>query len=105
LDQRQIELRLAVDDLLPTVAIDPTRVRQVLINLLNNAIEAIDQGGWIEVAARSVSSQVEISVSDNGPGVAAEHRQRVFIPFFSTKATGTGLGLALARQFVEEAGG
>jgi signal transduction histidine kinase len=105
LDQHHIELRLDITDEPCRVSIDPTRLRQVLINLINNAVEAIGAGGRIEVAVRSWRAQVEISVIDNGPGIAAEDRQRVFIPFFSTKASGTGLGLALARKFIEEAGG
>jgi signal transduction histidine kinase len=105
LDQHHIEVRLEISDEPCRVSVDPTRLRQVLINLLNNAIEAIGAGGRIEVAVRCWRAQVEISVIDDGPGIAAEDRQRVFIPFFSTKASGTGLGLALARKFIEEAGG
>ncbi len=105
LDQHHIELRLEMPHEICRVSVDPTRLRQVLINLLNNAVEAIGGGGQIEVSVRSWRGQVEISVIDNGPGIAAEDRQRVFIPFFSTKASGTGLGLALARKFIEEAGG
>jgi signal transduction histidine kinase len=105
LDQHHIVLVLDLANEPCRVTADPARLRQVLINLINNAIEAIGSGGRIEIAAHAWRSQVEISVVDNGPGVAAEDRQRVFIPFFSTKATGTGLGLALARKFVEEAGG
>jgi signal transduction histidine kinase len=84
---------------------DGTRLRQVLLNLLNNAIEALGDGGLIEVGVRSVRGHVEITVADDGPGIAPQDRERVFVPFFSTKASGTGLGLALARKFVEEAGG
>src|SRR5207253_602157 len=62
-------------------------------------------GGFIEIAVHGGRSQVEIIVSDDGPGIAPEDRERVFVPFFSTKASGTGLGLALARKFIEEAGG
>jgi signal transduction histidine kinase len=105
LDEQHIELRLNIPQEACRVSVDPTRLRQVLINLINNAVEAIGGGGRIELAVRSWRAQVEISVIDNGPGIAAEDRQRVFIPFFSTKASGTGLGLALARKFIEEAGG
>ncbi len=105
LDQHHIELRLDIPDETCRVSVDPTRLRQVLINLINNAIEAIGAGGRIEVVVRCWRAQAEISIIDNGPGIAAEDRQRVFIPFFSTKASGTGLGLALARKFIEEAGG
>jgi len=105
LEQRRIDTRCDFDDAACMVAIDGTRLRQVLFNLLNNAIEALADGGNIEIVVRSVRSSVEITIADDGPGIAAEDHERVFVPFFSTKASGTGLGLALARKFIEEAGG
>jgi two-component system, NtrC family, sensor histidine kinase HydH len=105
LDQRHISVRLELDDEPCTVQMSATRLRQVLLNLLNNAIEAVGEGGSIEIAVHLIRSQVEISVADDGPGVAPADRERVFVPFFSTKTSGTGLGLALARKFIEEAGG
>jgi two-component system, NtrC family, sensor histidine kinase HydH len=105
LEQRRVELRLDESDAPCVVAIDPTRLRQVLINLMNNAIEALVEGGLIEITVRANRSQIEIVVADDGPGIPPTDRERVFVPFFSTKASGTGLGLALARKFIEEAGG
>jgi signal transduction histidine kinase len=104
-DQRGIDAHVDFDDEPAIVAIDGTRLRQVLFNLLNNAIEALPAGGHIELTVKSGRSQVEIVVTDDGPGVAPADRDRVFVPFYSTKASGTGLGLALARKFIEEAGG
>jgi len=105
LEQHNITLRFDITDEPCRVSVDPTRLRQVMINLLNNAVEAIGSVGRIDVTVRCWRAQVEISVIDDGPGIAAADRQRVFIPFFSTKASGTGLGLPLARKFIEEAGG
>jgi two-component system sensor histidine kinase HydH len=105
LEQRRVELRLDEAAAPCVVAIDSTRLRQVLINLMNNAIEALPEGGLIELSVRATRSQVEIVVADDGPGIPLADRERVFVPFFSTKASGTGLGLALARKFIEEAGG
>jgi two-component system, NtrC family, sensor histidine kinase HydH len=105
LEQRRVDVHVDFDDAPCIVAMDPTRLRQVLLNLLNNAIDALPEGGLIEVAVRATRSQVEITVADDGPGIAREDWERVFVPFFSTKASGTGLGLALARKFIEEAGG
>lgn len=103
----QGHIRAGLDTSLTTcvVAMDRTRLRQVVLNLLNNCCEALNGGGTIEVAVRNLRGQVVITVTDDGPGIAPPERERVFIPFFSTKASGTGLGLALARKFIEEAGG
>lgn len=88
-----------------TVSINRTRIRQVLLNLLNNACDAIGSGGRIDVSVRQQRDQIEVSVADNGPGIAHADCERVFVPFYSTKPSGTGLGLALARKHIEEAGG
>jgi signal transduction histidine kinase len=105
LEQRRIDVNVDLDESPCIVSMDPTRLRQVLLNLLNNAIDALPEGGMIDVGVRGARSQVEITVADDGPGIAPEDWERVFVPFFSTKASGTGLGLALARKFIEEAGG
>jgi two-component system sensor histidine kinase HydH len=105
LDQRRIELHLTLSDEPVWVRMEPPRLRQVLFNLLNNALEALPEGGVIDVGVRPVRGMVEITVADDGPGIPVQDRERVFVPFYSTKASGTGLGLALARKFVEEAGG
>jgi signal transduction histidine kinase len=88
------------------VHLDRNRFRQIMLNLLTNAKEAVGSEGRIEVAlVRRAREQVEIVVSDNGPGVAPADRERIFDPFYSTKELGTGLGLALVKRFVDEAGG
>lgn len=105
LDDRRCELRVDYGDVPCIVSMDQMRLRQVLFNLLNNSLEAQSPGGSIDIEVRATRSSVEILVYDDGPGIAPADRERVFVPFFSTKASGTGLGLALARKFVEEAGG
>jgi signal transduction histidine kinase len=89
---------------LPVIRADAGRLLQVLANLLSNAAQA--QGtGTVTVQARAGRQDVRISVRDRGPGIAPEARDRLFEPFFSTKETGTGLGLALSRRIVERHGG
>ena len=85
--------------------IDPDRFRQILLNLVNNAKDASGKGGTVSLALVARDEVAEITVQDNGPGVLESERERIFEPFYSTKATGTGLGLALVKRFVEEAGG
>jgi signal transduction histidine kinase len=95
---------------LPAVQADPQQLKQVFVNVLNNAIEALPEGGVIRIAVRRaepVEGQrtVRIVVSDNGPGILPELRDSIFEPFFGTKAEGTGLGLWVARRILSEHGG
>ncbi|MCC7137863.1 MAG: response regulator [Planctomycetes bacterium] len=88
------------------VAGDPTELREVVTNLLKNAIEAIDGRGSVVVSASERGGRVVLCVEDDGPGVPAELRARLFTPFFTTKGEkGTGLGLCLSQQIVERHGG
>ena len=105
MEQDGIEFRLVLPTSPTTTRIDRDRFRQVLLNLLNNAREAVGKDGTIAVAVTTRDGRVEITVDDTGPGVPESDRDRIFEPFYSTKSTGTGLGLALARRFAEEAGG
>jgi signal transduction histidine kinase len=87
------------------VRMNRARLRQVLLNLLNNAREATGPGGRVHVQMTAARGAFELTIEDDGPGVPADVRQRIFEPFFSTKEQGMGLGLALVRRFVEEGGG
>jgi signal transduction histidine kinase len=77
----------------------------VLSNLVINAIEAQNDGGWVRVNLAQKGDRVEICVEDKGPGISAEMRARIFQPFFTSKTTGTGLGLSIVARRVEEMGG
>ncbi len=84
---------------------DPAMIQQVLLNLLLNALDATAEEGSINVAMRCDGPDYEITVSDNGCGIAEEYRDRVFDPFFTTKGTGTGLGLANSYKIAQSHGG
>lgn len=84
---------------------DEAKLRQVVLNILRNALEATAPGGAVDVVAGSDGGLVTLTILDRGAGLAAEVEQRLFEPFFTTKARGTGLGLAIARAIVEAHGG
>ena len=84
---------------------DGPRLRQVLYNLMKNAVEAAGPGGEVAVVLASSGHGVDIAVRDSGPGVPAAARARLFEPFFTTKPTGTGLGLAVSRAIALAHGG
>ncbi len=86
-----------------TIQVDEEMIEQVLINLLKNAIEALDHraNAKIELVGKYSGSAVLIEVTDNGSGIIKEALNRIFIPFFTTKKTGSGIGLALSRQIMQ----
>jgi len=100
---RNIKLAYDLDPHLPTVLADADQMRQVVLNIVLNAAEAMVQGGELSVAtAPDVATKaVELRISDTGPGIPDEVRARIFEPFFTTKKTGTGLGLAVAYGIIE----
>lgn len=92
---------LKVDVGAVTVVADAKMLRQVIFNLLLNAVQAMKEGGSIRVFADTSGAGVRISVADDGPGVAPDHREKIFEPYFTTREKeGTGLGLAIVRQIV-----
>jgi len=108
---RGVRLKVALDPALTTVLADQGRLRQMLHNLLTNAVEALEghPDGEIRVAThlatRDGAEFAEVVVEDNGPGFPRELIGQVFDPYVTTKARGTGLGLAIVRKIVEEHGG
>ena len=104
---RQIELRLALEEELPRVRGDGERIRQLLLNLLFNAADALGGKGSIELSASNGDGMVNLTVQDDGPGIDAAVLDQVFDPFVTTKPAGqgTGLGLAVCHAIVEQLGG
>jgi signal transduction histidine kinase len=85
--------------------IDRSLLRQAVLNLIKNGLEAASQGGTLSVTTRRLDDSVELSVSDTGPGISADVGPRLFEQFFTTKPQGTGLRLSITRQIVEDHGG
>jgi signal transduction histidine kinase len=90
---------------LPAVRADPGQIRQVFVNLIENAVHAASPRGEIRVHGTSRDGAVEVAVEDSGPGVDPATRQRLFEPLITTKVRGVGLGLALVKRIVERHGG
>lgn len=117
----ECELRTDLAEALPMVRADAEQLRQVLINLIRNAVQAMGGRGTVQVTTRRRSEHnstalardhvvphadwIEIAVRDEGPGMAPQVQKNLFVPFFTTKDRGTGLGLAISQRVVEEMGG
>lgn len=102
LEQKNIEMDIVLKDPGLTVEVDPSLIEQVLINLVVNAKEALKDkpDGLIILSASLNNNKVMIKVSDNGSGIPADVLENIFIPFFSTKKTGSGIGLSLCKQIM-----
>jgi len=106
LSVRGIEVHDDLASSLPVVRVDDNQLRQALLNLVGNAADAVEERkGNITVSTRATRTSVEIRVEDDGPGISEELGERLFDPFVSGKAGGTGLGLALTQQIILEHGG
>jgi signal transduction histidine kinase len=111
IETNRVELTLSLDDFLPWTSIDINQMKQVLLNLVHNALHAMPAGGELRIATHRAGREgrnwVVMSVTDNGVGIAPEDQPRVFEPFFTTKAGsgGTGLGLSVTYSIVADHGG
>ena len=92
---------------LPPVQIDVSRIKQVFLNIINNAVYVMPDGGDLTIATARTDDGVAVSIRDTGPGIAPEHRDKIFDPFFTTKpeVSGTGLGLSVSLGIVQSHGG
>ncbi|HTB61531.1 MAG TPA: HAMP domain-containing sensor histidine kinase, partial [Polyangia bacterium] len=104
---KRVAVTWRVDAALGELVTDPGLLRQIVVNLVANALDAVDKNGRIEIAARPVDDDVLISVRDTGHGIPPDDLRRIFEPFYTTKGRGkgTGLGLAICRQLTAALGG
>jgi two-component system, NtrC family, sensor kinase len=107
--KQKVRLNLHLDEQLAEICLDADKFKQVMVNLLMNALQALDGPGEVRISTDYLQKRksVRIVVADNGPGMAAEIRDKIFDPFFSTKKTGesTGLGLSVSYGIIKEHGG
>lgn len=100
---QSIEVKL--DEEVPQLRLNPKEIKQLILNLSRNAMEAMPEKGQLELETKRTSGGVELYVRDNGPGIPRAQQERLFEPFFTTKAQGTGLGLSLCLSIMERHGG
>ena len=100
-----IKIDKIFDPAQPWVSIDPTEMRQAVRNLIGNGIEVMPTAGTVRLRTGIDGDKAVLEIADSGPGIPAEVRHRLFTPFFTTKARGTGLGLAVVKKSMERAGG
>ncbi len=103
--ENHIRVQRVEETPLPEFAFDAKQLRQVLLNLFKNALEAMPRGGEFTITSRVQGEYVEVVVADTGAGMTPETVAKLFQPYFTTKAKGTGLGLAICRSIIEEHGG
>jgi signal transduction histidine kinase len=101
----RLTIHRAYDPSLPPVQGDATLLERVFFNLIQNAADASAADGVVTVKTRALASSLEVAVIDRGSGIRPEHREQIFNPFFTTKASGVGLGLPIAAKIVDEHGG
>jgi len=107
LSRANIRAQIAIADGLPSIRADVTQLEMALLNLVNNALDAMPGGGSLTISAAAHPDGIRIEVADTGPGIAQEILDRLFEPWATTKPTGqgTGLGLAIVRDVIRSHGG
>jgi PAS domain S-box-containing protein len=106
LQSRDIALHYRLAQSLPDICIDSIQIEQVILNLIQNAVEAIEKHGTLTISSQlTADNQVKVGIADSGIGLAEEIFDNLFVPFFSTKENGLGVGLSLSRSIIESHGG
>lgn len=108
--QRDISVTVDLPPDLPTLEADPEQLKTCFLNILTNAVQAMPQGGRIRISSAYLApnggpERLQLRFVDSGPGIRPEDREKIFAPYFSTKTTGFGLGLAITRKIIEDHGG
>ena len=106
-EYKGLDINIMIPDNPPQVDLDGEQFKRVLINIFDNAVQAMTNNGRIDVSVGfdMLSETAHVSIADNGPGIRDEDKEKLFLPYFSTKKDGTGLGLAIANRIVTEHGG
>lgn len=100
-DSEGFQYELEIESSLPEISIDPERFRRALMNLIKNSYEAMNGSGIVRFFVQSEASSIRLDITDFGGGIPAEISSKLFTPFETTKADGTGLGLLITKQIIE----
>jgi signal transduction histidine kinase len=108
--RQNVKIGAELLEAMPVFQLDAGQIKTCFLNILTNAIQAMPRGGEVHISAKSVTGSggaelLQLRFADTGPGIPPEDREKVFTPFYSTKATGFGLGLAITKKIVEDHGG
>ncbi len=103
--RRGVKIRKGYRKKLPTIQVDAKKIRQVLLNIIINSIQAMPKGGELHLITRSRGNRVEIEIKDSGAGIPEKVQEKIFDFFFTTREEGAGLGLSIARRIINEHGG
>jgi len=103
--EQQVSIELQLDDKLSKIFADTEKLKQVFVNIIVNAAEAMPSGGNLKIITKETDNMIIISFSDTGEGIPPDEKSRIFDPFYTTKSTGTGLGLSISYQSIKLHGG
>jgi signal transduction histidine kinase len=101
----RIQVIKKLNKMIPKIVVDPTQMKQVFLNLIKNAVESMPDGGKLTVETVVEDKYIKINISDTGEGMTTEVMQNLFVPFFTTKVDGTGVGLAVSQKIIDDHGG
>lgn len=105
LSKNHIVLKTDFDESIPSSFLDTNRIKQVMLNLILNSVDSMPDGGTLEIGTRRIQDDIEIIVTDSGSGINPAEVDKLFEPFYTKKQNGTGLGLPISKQIVEQHGG
>jgi two-component system nitrogen regulation sensor histidine kinase NtrY len=102
---KDIQIKVDIQKDMPLVNIDTEQFKRALINIIDNAVKAMNNEGTVDISVKINENNVIIDIADTGPGIEDEEKEKLFIPYFSRRKDGTGLGLAIANKIVNDHGG
>lgn len=105
MDKAKVAVSIEIDPNLPSLRGDPSQLKQVFLNIGQNALQSMPEGGALGVFATCRNNRIYVSIQDTGKGIPPDIREKIFQPFYTTRTHGTGLGLSLAQHIVEDHGG